>query len=92
MEVEVKSQLVKSRRQDTKFFHAKASSRKRKNKIEGVEDNGGNWLEGKGDVENKFCEYFQDLFTTSNPSTNQINAALQSVVPKFNTEMNMLLD
>ncbi|KAL9444312.1 hypothetical protein AB3S75_017491 [Citrus x aurantiifolia] len=83
---------LKAGDKNTKFFHAKASSRKRKNKIEGVEDNAGIWLEEKTEVENRFCEYFQDLFTTSNPSMDQINAALQSVVLKVSSEMNMILD
>lgn len=59
-----------------KFFHGKASSKMRKNKIEGIEDNSGNWLEDTGDIENKFCDYFQDLFTTSQPNEAQIEAAL----------------
>lgn len=53
---------------NTKFFHVKASSRKRNNKIEGIEDNSRNQLEDAGDIENKLCDYFQDLFTSSQPN------------------------
>ena len=83
---------LKAGDKNTKFFHAKASSRRRKNKIEGIEDNAGNCLENKEDVENRFCEYFQDMFTTSKPSMDQINATLEGMAPKVSAEMNMLLE
>lgn len=76
----------------TKFFHAKASSRRRKNKIEGIEDNAGNWFENRKDVEIRFCGYFQDLFTTSKSSMDQINATLESMAPKVSAKMNMFLE
>lgn len=57
---------LKGEDKNTKFFHAKASARRRKNRIEGIEDRMGNWLNDKEEVEKIFCEYFQDLFTTSN--------------------------
>lgn len=60
-----------------KKVHAKASSLRRKNKIKGVEDWVESWLEDKEEVENRFCEYFQDLFTTSRPSKDHINVAIQ---------------
>lgn len=62
--------------ENTKFFHVKASSRKRKNKIEGIKDNLGNWQDDKDEVERRFYEYFQEFFTTSNPSEDQVAAAL----------------
>ena len=44
--------------------------------IEGIEDNSRNWFEDTGDIENKLCYCFQDLFTTSQPNVAQIEAAL----------------
>ena len=82
---------LKAGDKNTKIFHAKASSRRRKNKIEGVEDEAGNWI-GEKDVASRFCEYFQDLFTTSNPSTNQINAALQGMALRVDAAMNTHLE
>lgn len=70
---------------NTKFFHAKASSMKRKNKIEGIKDNSGSWLEEEGGIKNKVCDYFQDIFTTSQPNEAQIEAALQGMCPKVNS-------
>ncbi|KAK9191214.1 hypothetical protein WN943_019825 [Citrus x changshan-huyou] len=43
---------------NTKFFHSKATARKRKNKIWGVEDKNGVWTENGEAVEREFCNYF----------------------------------
>lgn len=77
---------------NTKLFHHKVLTKKRKNKIKGVEDNNGRWIEDNEEVERRFCEYFQDLFTTSNPSQDKINADLQGMPPKINSELNNQLD
>ena len=67
-----RAEWLKEGDRNTKFFHAKASARRRKNKIWGVEDNNGQWLKDQEDIDRKFNEFFQDLFTTSNPSYVQI--------------------
>ena len=53
---------------NTKFFHSKASARRRKNKIWGVEDDQWNWVDDPEGIEGEFCGYFQQLFTSSKPS------------------------
>lgn len=53
---------------NTKFFHAKASSRKRKNKIWGILDEDEKWTEEAEDIKRMFCEYFATLFTSTKPS------------------------
>ncbi|KAH9799959.1 reverse transcriptase domain-containing protein [Citrus sinensis] len=73
---------------NTKFFHSKASSRKRKNKIRGIETDQGNWIKDEREVEKEFCDYFEGLFKSSNPSHDQLEAALASLVPKVSDEMN----
>ena len=73
---------------NTKFFHEKASARRRKNKIWGVEDNNGKWLKDQDDINREFSEFFQDLFTTSNPSYAQIQEVVLELQPKVTSEMN----
>ena len=72
---------------NTKFFHSKASARNRKNKIQGIEDKQGHWTEEEAEVEVEFCEYFQEIFTSSRPNQAQIDAALGRLLPKITEDM-----
>lgn len=40
---------------NTRFFHSKATVRKRKNKIWGIEDAQGNWRDNQEEIEGVFC-------------------------------------
>ena len=73
---------------NTKFFHSKASSRKRKKKIRGIETERGNWTKDEREVEKEFCDCFAGLFKSSNPTHEQLEATLASSVPKVLDEMN----
>ena len=79
---------LKEEDKNTKFFHHKALSRKKKNKIWGIEDATGRWTERAKDVENEFCNYFTKLFTTSSPNQNQITAVLAGLTWRVSGEMN----
>jgi hypothetical protein len=54
---------------NTKFFHLKASQRRRKNKIEAITDSMGTNHTDREKIEQTFLEHFQHLFT-SQPTTN----------------------
>ena len=71
-----------------KFFHAKALVRKQKNKIWGVLDEEGNWTEEAEEIERRFCDHFANLFTTTRPSRQQREAAMESKPMRVTTEMN----
>lgn len=77
---------------NTKFSHAKALERKRKNKIWEIENAQGQWTENREDVEKEFCEYFQNSFTTSSPSQSQIQDALRGMLRKVTPETNDYLE
>ena len=73
---------------NTKYFHAKASSRRRKNKIWDIEDSQGNWMQKGEDVEREFYGYFANWFTTSRPDQKKVDAALEGLKPKVIEKMN----
>lgn len=77
---------------NTKFFHSKASSRKRKNKIQGIENDQGKWVEDNKDIERQFCGYFTNIFSSLKPNQDQLEAALQGLNPKVTTAMNDVLE
>ena len=77
---------------NTKYFHAKASARKRKNKVWGIENDQGIWLKERDEIDEEICSHFQELFTTSNPSPSQIQATLQGMTTKVTPEMNVQLE
>ena len=77
---------------NTKYFHYKASSRKKKNRIWGIENGSGSWTDKAEEVEYEFCEYFAKLFTTSQPSQEEISAALEGITPRVSEAMNEQLE
>ena len=77
---------------NTKFFHHKASNRNKKNRIWGIENSSGDWLKRAKDVEDEFCNYFTELFTTTKPSQNQMEAVLKGITPRVSEDMNESLE
>ncbi|KAH9688162.1 reverse transcriptase domain-containing protein [Citrus sinensis] len=77
---------------NTKYFHAKASARKRKNKVWGIENEQGIWLKDRDEIEEEIYSHFQELFTTSSPTPSQIQATLQDMTEKVTPEMNVQLE
>ena len=52
---------------NTRFFHEKASARYKQNLIEGLMDENGRWLEGDEHVEKLMLQFYEMLFTSSDP-------------------------
>ncbi|KAK8335228.1 hypothetical protein V6Z11_A09G040200 [Gossypium hirsutum] len=50
---------------NTRFFHVRATSRKKKNRIEKLKDMHGNWRENTKDICEAAREYFQNLFEST---------------------------
>lgn len=71
---------LKERDKNTKFFHAKASARKRKNWIRGIRYESDKWTEEPEEIKRMFCDHFDNLFTTTTflgqiRSSSKINAS-----------------
>ncbi|XP_065619215.1 uncharacterized protein LOC136063166 [Quercus suber] len=75
-----------SRDRNTSFFHAKAFARQKKNFIEGILNANEVWHEDDQKVEEVVVAYYEDLFTTSQPT--EFSELLQAVQPKVSTSMN----
>ncbi|XP_041020228.1 uncharacterized protein LOC121261886 [Juglans microcarpa x Juglans regia] len=81
-------QWLKEGDQNTRYFHSKASFRKRRNVIRSFKDDGGLWYED-GQRDNLIVDYFKNLFTTSAPRDQE--AVLSLVDRKVTAEMNVEL-
>lgn len=60
--------MVTTRGPKHKFFHAATSLRRRRNRLEVLETQQGDLCEGEEVVGQEISDYFQRLFTTSDPS------------------------
>lgn len=83
---------IKDGDKNTKYFHHKASQRKRRNYIHGLFDEwGGVWRDADVDIENVVTSYYQKLFTSSSPSDEAMNVVLDAIDPTIIEEMNVEL-
>lgn len=68
-----------------------ASGRKKINMILWVNDFDGSWKTNEADVDRIFIDYFRSIFTSSNPSTEQMDQIVQCTPCKITTRMNVIL-
>ena len=50
---------------NTRFFHATASTRKKKNEITGLITDKGDWVQTNEDIQRVVADYFHDLYSNS---------------------------
>jgi hypothetical protein len=62
-----RSTWLKEGDRNTKYFHGRASQRRRRNNIKGVRDQAGIWQDNDDQVARVFLEYYRSLFTSSDP-------------------------
>ena len=71
---------------NTKFFHATASQRRRKNRIEGLQNQNGEWIDDQQGIENISLEYFVSIFKSDFPSN--FAESLEAISPRVTSDMN----
>ena len=74
---------------NTRYFHQRASQRRRKNHIPGFLDKHEQWCTSDADIARLVENYFQNLFTTSNPTN--LESVLDSVDKVVHPDMNHTL-
>ncbi|KAL6549238.1 hypothetical protein OROHE_009083 [Orobanche hederae] len=72
---------------NTKYFHKHASDRRRKNTITGLFDDYNNWQNEESKIVEVVETYFDKLFTSTNPSDNDMEEVLMHHIPTLPTEM-----
>ena len=63
---------------NTRFFHTTATQRRRRNRIEGLMDEGV-WYDSKEHLERVILKYFSSIYSTDHPTS--FDANLNSVAP-----------
>ena len=71
---------------NTKYFHHKASQRKRRNTIHGLLDENGVWKKGREEIRAVVEGYFAGLFASDNPE--RMEEALEGIHPCVSASMN----
>lgn len=75
---------------NTRFFHMKGNQRRRRNKIDKIQDNSGFTHFETKNIEGTFLDYFKTLFTSQNPSN--VMTIVQVVNNKLTEDMKTLLN
>ncbi|XP_023915655.2 uncharacterized protein LOC112027215 [Quercus suber] len=70
---------------NTKYFHFKASQRRRRNTIQGVKDQHNNWVEEMEDIADVATEYFENIFKSG--ACDRMEECLDTVQHKMTAEM-----
>lgn len=82
---------VKDGDRNTKYFHHKASQRRKRNSLTGLFDSCGVWRTEEDDIENIFEAYVSSIFESTSPSDSAMQQILQYVRPIVSAECNQKL-
>ncbi|KAL5544814.1 hypothetical protein UlMin_008598 [Ulmus minor] len=87
-----KDSWLKCGDRNSKFFHQKASARKSKNSITGLVDINENWCEEEEGIAHIIENYFDMLFSSSSPSSDDVDRALEGIERKVTPQLNEQLE
>ncbi|KAL0001682.1 hypothetical protein SO802_015463 [Lithocarpus litseifolius] len=76
--------------QNTRYFHARASSRHKKNTITGLSDSNGIWQEDEQKIEDIVTSHYSALFCSSGPT--EFTELLAAIQPRVSALMNQMLN
>ncbi|XP_048494767.1 uncharacterized protein LOC125494918 [Beta vulgaris subsp. vulgaris] len=76
---------------NTKYFHHKASQRRKRNQIKGLLNAQGEWREDIDDIESIFTNYFASIFSSNCPTDVQFHEVLKHIDPVISVECNQHL-
>ena len=74
---------------NTRFFHYKATQRKRQNHIAGIRNHVDEWCTEQSQISDMFLDYYNQLFTSSNPI--ELTAKIDFIPRVVIEEMNGIL-
>lgn len=86
-----RSSEIKDGDKNTKYFHHKASQRKKRNEIKGLTDAKGEWCTEEDEFEPIIQEYYEQLFSSQKPTEVACMTVLDSVPVSISTNDNALL-
>ncbi|XP_010666976.2 uncharacterized protein LOC104884079 [Beta vulgaris subsp. vulgaris] len=82
---------VKDGDKNTQYFHHKASQRKKRNFVKGLQNDDGVWCSEIEEIEIFFANYFSTIFTSCNPSDVNLQHVLQYISPIVSDDCNCAL-
>lgn len=88
--IRAKTNELRDGDKNTKYFHNKASQRRKRNYIHGLVDENGVWRKLKEEISVVIENYFANLFKSDNPES--FEEAMEGLVPCITYEMNDMLD
>ena len=74
---------------NTKFFHSKASQRKRRNFIEGIRDQANNWVTKNDEIAEVAVNYFENIFKAGD--CDRMEECLEAIHHRITPEMQYIL-
>lgn len=90
--VRSREEWLKGGDRNSKWFHSKASMRRKRNEIKGLTNKNGSWVESEEELEVVAVEYFRNLFRFSNPSPECIKEVTNSIQSRVTEDQNLMLD
>ncbi|KAK1387097.1 hypothetical protein POM88_015275 [Heracleum sosnowskyi] len=76
-----RSAEIKDEDKNTKYFHHKASQRRKRNEIKGLFDKNENWCTEDEELESIFQDFNENMFTSSGPADADCNKVLEVMQP-----------
>lgn len=83
-----KALWMKNGDRNTSFFHARTSARRRNNRIQGVYNSAGVWVDTQEGIELVLSNFFQDCYRSVDPSYIALNEVFLSVDNRVSDETN----